>query len=222
MHTAVTVLKVDLTDCGITSLDKLQYFEALQTLVIDHNNLTSMSHCPSIPTLKTLWCNNNQILNLSEFLDVVLKKFPNLQHLSIMRNPCTPSLADLLVQEEIEKEIGNQFEWRGALQPLEILAGCGSAVADELINIDQSVFPYFQDAAKALLAKMGPEKSLCAALARISGFTERPKQKSLLNAQEGMITIMFHSGKTIPSNGYVYGALMKSFSYEVAQSPKGM
>jgi len=124
--------------------------------------------------------------------------------------------------EEIEKEIGNQFEWRGALQPLEILAGCGSAVADELINIDQSVFPYFQDAAKALLAKMGPEKSLCAALARISGFTERPKQKSLLNAQEGMITIMFHSGKTIPSNGYVYGALMKSFSYEVAQSPKGM
>ena len=105
MHTAVTVLKVDLTDCGITRLDKLKYFEALQTLVIDHNNLTSMSNCPSIPTLKTLWCNNNQILNLSEFLDVVLKKFPNLQHLSIMRNPCTPSLADLLIQEEIEKEI---------------------------------------------------------------------------------------------------------------------
>jgi ATP-dependent RNA helicase DDX21 len=124
--------------------------------------------------------------------------------------------------EEIEKEIGNQFEWRGALQPLEILAGCGQAVADELINIDQSIFPYFQDAANTLITQMGPEKALCAALARISGFTEKPKQKSLLNAQEGMVTIQFHSGKTIPSNGYVYGALMKNFSYEVAQSPKGM
>ena len=82
----------------------MKYFESLQTLVIDHNNLTSISHCPTIITLKTLWCNNNQILNLSEFLDEVANKFPNLQHLSIMRNPCTPSLADLLIQEEIEKE----------------------------------------------------------------------------------------------------------------------
>lgn len=102
------MLKVDLTDCGITKLDKLKYFEVLQTLVIDHNNLASISHCPNISTLKTLWCNNNQILNLSEFLDVVAKKFPNLQHLSIMRNPCTPSLADLLIQEEIEKEASDK------------------------------------------------------------------------------------------------------------------
>lgn len=124
--------------------------------------------------------------------------------------------------EEIEKEIGNKFEWRGSLQPLEILAGCGQAVAEELITIDQSIFPYFQDAAKSVISQMGAEKALCAALARISGFTEKPKQKSLLNAQEGMVTMQFNSGKTIPSNGYVYGALMKTFPYDVAQSPKGM
>ena len=73
--------------------------------------------------------------------------------------------------EEIEKEIGNKFEWRGSLQPLEILAGCGQAVADELVTIDQSIFPYFQEAAKSVISLMGAEKALCAALAKISGFT---------------------------------------------------
>lgn len=124
--------------------------------------------------------------------------------------------------EEIEKEIGNQFEWRGALQPVEILAGCGEAVADEVAQVDQAVLPYFLNSARILIDKMGPENALSAALATIAGFTDRPKQKSLLNAQEGMTTIIFRSGKQIPSNGYVYGALMKSFSYEAAQSPKGM
>ena len=37
--------------------------------------------------MTTFWCNNNRISNLSAFLDEVSGRFPNLQYMSLMRNP---------------------------------------------------------------------------------------------------------------------------------------
>jgi hypothetical protein len=69
---------------------------------------------------------------------------------------------------------------------------------------------------------MGAENAICSALARISGFTEKPKNRSLMSSADGFTTFQFNSGKAISSHGYVYGALMKRFPSNVAQCPKGM
>lgn len=47
-----------------------------------------------LPTVRTLWCNNNLIEDLPAFMDAVVEKFPYLQYLSIMRNPACPGLTD--------------------------------------------------------------------------------------------------------------------------------
>ena len=46
-----------------------------------------MQSCPTLPKLQTLWCNNNKISNLHDFLDEVVQKFPRIKYLSLMRNP---------------------------------------------------------------------------------------------------------------------------------------
>lgn len=101
--------------------------------------------------------------------------------------------------------MGNKFEWRGAPQRTDVMAGCGQQVADQLHATDSAVFQYFGDVASDLIAKMGAKNALCAALAQLSGFTEKPKCRSLLSSSDGMVTIQFHSGRDIPAHGYVFG-----------------
>jgi len=87
---ADTITKVDLTECGLKDLSNLSYFPSLELLVLDKNKLESLSSCPKLIRLHTLWCNNNRISDLGNFLKEVAIKFPNIYHLSLMRNPVTP------------------------------------------------------------------------------------------------------------------------------------
>ena len=89
------ILKVDLTETGIKNLQNLQYFNKLQTLVLDKNNLIDIKTIPHLPHLNTLWINNNNITDLPEFMDTIVNNCPNLRYLSIMRNPCTGGLMDI-------------------------------------------------------------------------------------------------------------------------------
>jgi hypothetical protein len=70
-------------------LSNLSRFSSLEMLILDKNSITSLHaiKCPCIPTLSDLSCNNNNITDAMEFLLEVSEKFPNLHHLSIMRNP---------------------------------------------------------------------------------------------------------------------------------------
>lgn len=125
--------------------------------------------------------------------------------------------------EAIEKSIGNKMTWRGALQTSEVLSSTSQRYVNELTSISPSVFPLFQSTAVELIERMGSaELALCAALAKITGILEKPKEKSLLGSQEGYVTCMFHSGREIPSNGYVFGALNKRLPPDVVQSVRGM
>ena len=87
---AESITKVDLTECGIRDLSNLSYFPSLELLVLDKNRLDGISTCPKLARLHTLWCNNNRITDLGNFLKEVAIKFPNIYHLSMMRNPATP------------------------------------------------------------------------------------------------------------------------------------
>ena len=90
--------KGDFSFCFMFSnrnLENLKYFSDLETLVLDKNGLVGLGNCPVIPTVQTLWCNNNLIDDLPSFMDQVVEKFPKLQYLSIMRNPACPGLTDI-------------------------------------------------------------------------------------------------------------------------------
>ena len=57
-------------------MSNLRLFQRLQCLILDNNELISSQHFTPIPTLHTLWVNNNQVssrtirpLTLSRSLD---------------------------------------------------------------------------------------------------------------------------------------------------------
>ena len=89
------VKKIDLTETSMRNFENLRYFSQVETIVLDKNGLSDISTCPELKTLRTLWCNNNEISDLPAFLDDICKKFPNLQYLSLMRNPACPGLMDI-------------------------------------------------------------------------------------------------------------------------------
>lgn len=95
-----TITKVDLTECSVKDLSNLSYFSSLELLVLDKNNLDNISTCPKLNRLHTLWCNNNKISDLAAFLKDIAIKFPNIYHLSMMRNPVTPEA--VLLNERID------------------------------------------------------------------------------------------------------------------------
>eukprot|EP00028_Trichosphaerium_sp_Am-I-7-wt_P010573 CAMPEP_0168527146 /NCGR_PEP_ID=MMETSP0405-20121227/12414_1 /TAXON_ID=498012 /ORGANISM="Trichosphaerium sp, Strain Am-I-7 wt" /LENGTH=227 /DNA_ID=CAMNT_0008550173 /DNA_START=46 /DNA_END=729 /DNA_ORIENTATION=+ len=72
----------------VTNIDK---FTGLRELILDNNSLVARQSLPSIPTLETLWVNNNKINNLDRFINEVAEKCPNLTYLSMLRNPCCPN-----------------------------------------------------------------------------------------------------------------------------------
>lgn len=86
------VKNLTLTNNQITNWDKLSTFTSLETLVLDKNGLKSLAALPTIETLKTLWLNNNQIEDFELILHEIKSLFPNLEYLSVLRNPINPAI----------------------------------------------------------------------------------------------------------------------------------
>lgn len=83
---------LNLTENAIRAPGNLQYFTALETLILDKNELEGLTGFPPMDTLRTLWFNNNRVADLAEFMDQVSSLFPNLTYLTCMRNPASPPL----------------------------------------------------------------------------------------------------------------------------------
>lgn len=90
--------RLDLTSNKLTTLKSLAWpygapaWPKLEELILDKNQLEGVKGLPQIPSLKTLWMNNNQISDLDTLLDNVEKFFPNLAYLSLLRNPASPDV----------------------------------------------------------------------------------------------------------------------------------
>ena len=63
--------------------------------------MTGVDFCPPLPTLHTLWLNNNAISDLPATMDAIGTRFPKLRYLSMMRNPACPGLMDI-VEPDLE------------------------------------------------------------------------------------------------------------------------
>jgi len=85
------VKQLDLSYNSIRKITNIEKFKQLTSLVLDNNQLEGAQDFPSIPTLQTLWVNNNQIADIKGFLDCVVKSFPNLTYLSMLKNPACPN-----------------------------------------------------------------------------------------------------------------------------------
>lgn len=71
-------------------------FSKLISLVLDNNEITHLTNFPYLPTLNTLWLNNNKIEDLEDALESILD-LP-LKSISFLKNPCCP-------KDEIENQL---------------------------------------------------------------------------------------------------------------------
>jgi len=94
---------LDLSNNKLTVVDNLEGFTRLTNLVLDNNLLTSRQNFPVIPTLETLWVNNNKIDDIETFLTVVSKSFPNLTYLSLLKNPACPNFFNGKNQDDYKR-----------------------------------------------------------------------------------------------------------------------
>lgn len=87
---AASVHRLDLTNNQLRSFDALRHFSSLAELVLDKNELESLEALPAIPHLSILWLNNNSLSDLNQTIDTISSRCPNLEYLSMMRNPACP------------------------------------------------------------------------------------------------------------------------------------
>lgn len=78
----------------ITTANNINFFTNLTTLILDKNDLTQISFFPTMPTVKTLWFNNNKCNDLNGICKDLARCFPNLEYLSMLNNPCCPAFYD--------------------------------------------------------------------------------------------------------------------------------
>lgn len=106
--------------------------------------ITSVNNFPPIPSLQTLSLSNNQINDLSSFINSVRSKFPQLRTLNTLKNPMNPGMMNPAGYNQYRmymKQIGNITELDGrnindnsfmnqgqqGAQPKRDLFGTGSA-----------------------------------------------------------------------------------------------
>ena len=103
---------LNLTNNALTSFEHIPLFTKLSTLILDGNGLGDMADCLPMPTVRTLWFNNNKVDDLERFLDQVCALFPDLDYLSMMRNPACPGFLDLTEDHQVRRLSLYTCRWR--------------------------------------------------------------------------------------------------------------
>jgi len=85
------VKTLDLSYNSISKLHNLDKFVNLTALIADNNRLESDQSFPSLERLRTLSVNNNNIIDLRQFIDSLSDRFPQITHLSMIKNPACPN-----------------------------------------------------------------------------------------------------------------------------------
>jgi len=86
------IKKIDLTENKIKTGTNFDGLKKLEVLVLDKNEFQEFKNWPSMPTVHTLWLNNNKVSEISTFMDSIVTSFPNLTYLSMLMNPAVPNI----------------------------------------------------------------------------------------------------------------------------------
>ncbi|CAN6466466.1 unnamed protein product [Victoria cruziana] len=124
---------------------------------------------------------------------------------------------------QIERIAGVKFERISAPQPADIAKATGSAAAETVSDISDSVIPVFRTSAEELLKGSGLSavEIVAKALAKIAGYTEI-KNRSLLTCQDDYVTMLLQAGRSMYTHTYAYGILRRFLPEEKVAGFRGL
>eukprot|EP00659_Diplonema_papillatum_P020381 gene20381-31360_t len=82
---------LDVTENEIRTMQGLEQFSKLKTLILDSNECSTLLGFPLLRGLETLWANKNKFEDLETVLDGLADKTPRLHYLSLLGNPICKS-----------------------------------------------------------------------------------------------------------------------------------
>ncbi|XP_049848420.1 dual specificity protein kinase shkC-like [Schistocerca gregaria] len=88
------VTSIDASVNRLTSVKSLRDFGRLNKFLVDYNSLdsTAFDDFPAMESLEMLWMNNNNVHDVKHYISKLAGVFPNLTHLSVLKNPGCPNL----------------------------------------------------------------------------------------------------------------------------------
>jgi len=98
----VSTKKLDLSFNALLDVKGLESFVDLEELVLDNNSLTDEVIFPNLLKLRTLSLNKNQMSDLDRVVSLCRWKFPNLNFLSLLGNPCCPNLSMSTDEDDVD------------------------------------------------------------------------------------------------------------------------
>lgn len=128
----------------------------------------------------------------------------------------------LFLLEKIEKKANISIKRVGTPQPLDLIKASVRDIVHGLKQVPSEVLPFFESATRELSEELGADKALERALAYISGYTEKLKQRSLLCAFEGWVTFIIKSKMEFRNIGFVWNFIRNSIDPEIYNKIKGM
>ncbi|XP_078576363.1 nucleolar RNA helicase 2-like isoform X2 [Branchiostoma floridae x Branchiostoma japonicum] len=121
----------------------------------------------------------------------------------------------------VERRAGIKFRQINAPQPDDIVKAAANDSARAIEEVPDKMLTHFQEAAEKLIAEKGAVNAVAAALAVMSGSSEI-KKRSLLNADEGFTTMLFHTDRPVRGKGYFWTAIKRRFGEDIDQNVRGM
>lgn len=85
-----SVVHLDVSNNFLCSGKDFFAFKNLKTLIIDNNSFNSLEDFPYLESLVTFSANKNQFKNFIDFCTVLPERFPNLKHISLLKNEICP------------------------------------------------------------------------------------------------------------------------------------
>eukprot|EP00892_Ulva_mutabilis_P003553 jgi/Ulvmu1/156/UM001_0160.1 len=126
---------------------------------------------------------------------------------------CSRNREDLVPY--IEKKAGFTFERIGPPQPKDMAAIAAGIAVEKIGEVQDSVVPWFTEAARALLETEGSaEAALAKALAKTTGITAM-QSRSLLNANNQFVTLKFDAPVEMNNKSYVWTYLKQALNDQV-------
>lgn len=123
---------------------------------------------------------------------------------------------------KIEYKIGVGLKKVGVPQPEDIIKASARDISQSFDNVSPDVLEFFTESANDILEHYTPEEALKRALAIMSGYTKKLKQRSMLSSSEGYVTYVVQSEREIRTFNYIRNNLKKSFSSDIVDTMKGM
>lgn len=131
--------------------------------------------------------------------------------------------------QNIETRAKVKFIRVNAPQQTDMIKSSVNTAVKAVQAVSTEVVPFFLDAAKTLLkdgkdAERSSAEVLAQALAKIAGFTEAPKKRSLLTSAAGMVTVcvMLNGGQEIRSLSFIWGLIRRHIMEDADEHVKGI